>query len=293
MKKTPTPVSSKTLGYVELTKPRITWMILVSTALGFCLGSASTFEIDILIWTLIGSGLVSSGAGALNHFAEQDSDSLMERTRFRPIQIGIIPPYHVMYFGLFLILSGLATLYFFVNTIVAILALITAILYLFIYTPLKKVTWLNTTIGAIPGALPPVGGWVAASGRLDPESWILFFILFFWQHPHFFAIALMFKDDYRKADFQMLPSIEETSSRTNRQIIWHLFLLIPVSLIPFYIGLLGKIYFVGAIVLGVAYLISGLLMIKSYTIENAKTLLRVSVIYLPILFLIIIFDIIS
>ena len=134
---------------------------------------------------------------------------------------------------------------------------------------------------------------MAASGRLDPESWILFFILFFWQHPHFFAIALMFKDDYRKADFQMLPSIEETSSRTNRQIIWHLFLLIPVSLIPFYIGLLGKIYFVGAIVLGVAYLISGLLMIKSYTIENAKTLLRVSVIYLPILFLIIIFDIIS
>ena len=293
MKTLSTPAKSKGLAYLELTKPRITWMILVSTALGFFLGSKTSFDIDLLVWTLFGSGLVSSGAGALNHFAEEDSDRLMERTRFRPIQTGIISSQDVMYFGIVLILFGTAVLYFFVNLIVTALALITALLYLFIYPPLKKVTWLNTTVGAIPGALPPVGGWASASGRLDPESWILFFILFFWQHPHFFAIALMYRDDYKKANLQMLPSIEETSSRTNRQIIWHLFLLIPVSLIPFYIGLLGQMYLIGAVTLGVIYLLSGLLMIKSYTLKNARTLLRVSVIYLPVLFLIIIFDIFS
>tara|TARA_A100001011_G_scaffold398203_1_gene501764 strand:- start:402 stop:1289 length:888 start_codon:yes stop_codon:yes gene_type:complete len=287
------PEKSKGLAYIELTKPRITWMILVSTALGFFLGSKFNFDFNRFFWTLIGSGLVSSGSGALNHFAEEDSDRLMERTRSRPIQTGIISSDHVMYFGTVLILLGTAILYFFVNPIVTVLALMTSLLYLFIYTPLKKITWLNTTIGAIPGALPPVGGWVAGSGRLDPESWILFFILFFWQHPHFFAIALMYRDDYKKANLQMLPSIEETSSRTNRQIVWHLFLLIPVSLIPFYIGLLGKIYLVGAAILGLIYLASGLLMIKSYSLKSAKTLLRVSVVYLPVLFLIIIFDILS
>lgn len=287
------PKKSKGLAYIELTKPRITWMILVSTALGFFLGSKFSFDFNIFFWTLFGSGLVSSGSGALNHFAEEDSDRLMERTRSRPIQTGIISSDHVRYFGMVLILSGTAILYFFVNPIVTVLALMTSLLYLFIYTPLKKITWLNTTIGAIPGALPPVGGWVAGSGRLDPESWILFFILFFWQHPHFFAIALMYRDDYKKANLQMLPSIEETSSRTNRQIVWHLFLLIPVSLIPFYIGLLGEIYLVGAAILGLIYLASGLLMIKSYTLKSARTLLRVSVVYLPVLFLIIIFDILS
>ena len=136
---------------------------------------------------MFGSGLVSSGAGALNHFAEKDSDSLMERTRLRPIQTGVISSENVRYFGIALIIFGTLILYFFVNPVVTVLALVTTLLYLFIYTPLKKITWLNTTIGAIPGALPPVGGWAAASGRLDPESWVLFFILFFWQHPHFFC----------------------------------------------------------------------------------------------------------
>ncbi len=293
MKTLSMPAKTKSLAYLELTKPRITWMILVSTALGFFLGSKPSFDIGMLFWTLFGSGLVSAGAGALNHFAEEDSDRLMERTRFRPIHTGIICSEDVMYFGIALILLGTILLYFFVNIIVTTLALVTALLYLFIYTPLKKITWLNTTIGAIPGALPPVGGWAAASGRLDPESWILFFILFFWQHPHFFAIALMYRDDYKKANLQMLPSIEETSSRTNRQIVWHLFLLIPASLIPFYIGLLGEMYLFGAAILGLIYLLSGLLMIKSYTLKSARTLLRVSVIYLPALFLIIIFDIFS
>ena len=287
------PEKSKSLAYLELTKPRITWMILVATALGFFLGSNGSVHVDTFLSTLFGSGLVSSGAGALNHFAEKDSDSLMERTRLRPIQTGVISSENVRYFGIALIIFGTLILYFFVNPVVTVLALVTTLLYLFIYTPLKKITWLNTTIGAIPGALPPVGGWAAASGRLDPESWVLFFILFFWQHPHFFAIALMYRDDYKRANLQMLPSIEKTSSRTNRQIVWHLFLLLPVSLIPFYIGLLGQMYLIGAVVLGLIYLLSGLQMIKSYTLKSARTLLRVSIIYLPVLFLIIIFDIFS
>lgn len=287
------PEKSKSLAYLELTKPRITWMILVATALGFFLGSKGSVDFDTFLSTLFGSGLVSSGAGALNHFAEKDSDSLMKRTRLRPIQTGVVSSENVRYFGIALIIFGTLILYFFVNPVVTVLALVTTLLYLFIYTPLKKITWLNTTIGAIPGALPPVGGWAAASGRLDPESWVLFFILFFWQHPHFFAIALMYRDDYKRANLQMLPSIEKTSSRTKRQIVWHLFLLLPVSLIPFYIGLLGPMYLIGAVVLGLIYLLSGLQMIKSYTLKSARTLLRVSIIYLPVLFLIIIFDIFS
>ena len=166
-------------------------------------------------------------------------------------------------------------------------------MYLFIYTPLKKLTWLNTSVGAIPGSLPPIGGWVAVTGRLDPEAWILFAILFFWQHPHFYAIALMFKDDYKKAGLKMLPVMEPDGSRTNRQIIWHSFLLIPVSVMPVYIGILGMIYFWSAIILGVGYLISGFILAKQYSFDNARFVLRVSVFYLPILFFSIMIDKIS
>ena len=175
MKTLSMPAKTKSLAYLELTKPRITWMILVSTALGFFLGSKPSFDIGMLFWTLFGSGLVSAGAGALNHFAEEDSDRLMERTRFRPIHTGIICSEDVMYFGIALILLGTILLYFFVNIIVTTLALVTALLYLFIYTPLKKITWLNTTIGAIPGALPPVGGWAALSQAKSPSSSGFFF----------------------------------------------------------------------------------------------------------------------
>ena len=290
MRREPKKAESLMEAYYELTKPSITFMILISTALGYYMGGNGIANYIHFFYTILGSCLISSGSGALNHFAEADSDKVMRRTNLRPIPAGLISAENAMLFGIALILSGSAILYWIINPLTCLLALITSLMYLFIYTPLKKLTWLNTSVGAIPGSIPPIGGWVAATGRLDPEAWILFAILFFWQHPHFYAIALMFKDDYKKAGLKMLPVMEPDGSRTNRQIIWHSFLLIPVSVVPVYIGILGMIYFWSAIILGVGYLISGFILAKQYSVDNARFVLRVSVFYLPILFLTIIID---
>ena len=290
MRREPQKASSIKEAYYELTKPSITFMILVSTALGYFMGGNGISNYQHFILTLLGSCLISSGSGALNHFAESESDKIMYRTNLRPIPAGIILPENAMIFGVSLIFIGSGILYFFINTLTCVLALITALMYLFIYTPLKKLTWLNTPIGAIPGAIPPIGGWVAATGSLDPEAWILFAILFLWQHPHFYAIALMFKDDYKKAGLKMLPVVEPNGSRTNRQIIWHALLLIPVSVMPVYINLLGMIYFWAALILGIGYLLSGFILAKQYSVNNARLVLKVSVFYLPILFLTIMVD---
>ena len=290
MRREPKKAESLIEAYYELMKPSITFMILISTTLGYYMGGNGIANYIHFFFTIFGSCLISSGSGALNHFAEADSDKIMRRTNLRPIPAGLISAENAMLFGIALILSGSAILYWIINPLTCLLALITSLMYLFIYTPLKKLTWLNTSVGAIPGSIPPIGGWVAATGRLDPEAWILFAILFFWQHPHFYAIALMFKDDYKKAGLKMLPVTEPDGSRTNRQIIWHSFLLIPVSVVPVYIGILGMIYFWSAIILGVGYLISGFILAKQYSVDNARFVLRVSVFYLPILFLTIIID---
>ena len=290
MRREPKKAESLMEAYYELTKPSITFMILISTALGYYMGGNGIANYIHFFYTILGSCLISSGSGALNHFAEADSDKIMRRTNLRPIPAGLISAENAMLFGIALILSGSAILYWIINPLTCLLALITSLMYLFIYTPLKKLTWLNTSVGAIPGSIPPIGGWVAATGRLDPEAWILFAILFFWQHPHFYAIALMFKDDYKKAGLKMLPVTEPDGSRTNRQIIWHSFLLIPVSVVPVYVGILGMIYFWSAIILGVGYLLSGFILAKQYSVNNARFVLRVSVFYLPILFLTIMID---
>ena len=268
MKRIPKKASSLQEAYFELTKPSITFLILISTALGYYLGGDGITDHVKFLLTLVGSCLVSSGAGALNHFAEMESDWLMERTKKRPLPTGIIDPHHARSFGLFLTFFGTGILYFYINALTSVLALITTLLYLFVYTPLKKLTWLNTSIGAIPGSIPPLGGWVAATGSLDPEAWVLFAILFLWQHPHFYAIALMYREDYEKADLKMLPVVEPDGKRTNRQIIWHSTLLIPVSLVPVYMNTLGMIYFYGALVLGIGYLLSGFLLLYLDSLLN-------------------------
>ena len=290
MRREPKKASSIKEAYYELTKPSITFMILISTALGYFIGGNGISDYQHFILTLLGSCMISSGAGALNHFAESESDKVMYRTSLRPIPAGIISSKNAMIFGVALVLIGSGLLYSFINPLTCVLALITALMYLFVYTPLKKLTWLNTSIGAIPGSLPPIGGWVAATGSLDPEAWILFAILFLWQHPHFYAIALMFKDDYKKAGLKMLPVEEPDGARTNRQIIWHALLLIPVSVMPVYINLLGMIYFWAALFLGIGYLFSGFILAKQYSVNNARLVLKVSVFYLPILFLTIMVD---
>ena len=278
MKRKPLPAKNQFSAFVELTKPRITFLILVSTALGYYLGNQSEMDITMFIQTMVGTLLLSGGAGTINHFVEKDLDKLMDRTQARPIPAGIISSKNALIFGLCLSIIGLIILIIFVNQLTAALGLITVLLYIFVYTPLKKITWLNTTIGAIPGAMPALGGWAASANELNPNAWILFSILFLWQHPHFYAIALMCKEDYKKAGFQMLPVIENESNRTNRQILWHAFLLIPVSLFFVVTGILGEIYFWGASALGFGYLISRIPLLKDTTVDNAKLLLKTSVI---------------
>ena len=290
MKRRPLPAKNIYAAFVELTKPRITFLILVSTALGYYLGDTGQFKLFNFLITIIGTTMLAGGAGAINHYIEKDLDALMDRTKSRPIPAGLISGETALYFGIIQAVLGFVFLWVFVNVLTALLGLLTIALYIFVYTPLKMITWLNTTIGAVPGALPALGGWAASANELNPNAWILFAILFLWQHPHFYAIALMCKEDYKKAGFKMLPVIEEDSNRTNRQIIWHAFLLIPVSLFFVVTGVLGSIYFWGAAILGVVYLLSGIPLLRESSVKNAKLLLRTSVLYLPLLLVIILID---
>jgi protoheme IX farnesyltransferase len=290
MKRKPLPAKSKAAAFIELTKPRITILILISTALGYYLAESEMINYLNFFYTILGTAILSGGAGTINHCIEKDLDMLMDRTKSRPIPAGLISINTALNFGLAQSIIGFAILWVLVNQLTAILGLATIVLYLFVYTPLKKITWLNTTVGAIPGAMPALGGWAASANQLSPNAWILFAILFLWQHPHFYAIAIMCKDDYERAGFKMLPVIEKENHRTNRQIIWHAFLLIPVSLYFVVTGALGIFYFWGALLLGIVYLASGIPLLKESSIKNAKLLLRTSVVYLPLLFIIILID---
>ena len=290
MNRKPAPAKTRLGAFFELTKPRITTLILVSTALGYYLGNLGNANTFNFFLTMIGTALLSGGAGAINHYVERDLDKLMDRTKSRPIPSGLMHARTALYFGLIQSVFGLIILFTMVNQLTAILGLLTILLYIFVYTPLKRMTWLNTTIGAIPGAMPALGGWAASANELSPNAWILFSILFLWQHPHFYAIALMCKRDYAKAGFKMLPVIEEENIRTNRQILWHAFLLIPVSLFFVVTGILGNFYFWGALILGIVYFASGIPLLKNTTTHNAKLLLKTSVIYLPTLLIIIFID---
>ena len=277
-------------GYVDLTKPSILVMVLITTLLGYYLGNDGISSWLNLFWTLLGTGLSAGGAGALNQYLEREQDKRMERTRTRPLPTGLIQPLDALLFGLILVLIGSILLVWKVNLLTGFLSLMTAFLYVLIYTPMKKLTWLNTSLGSIPGALPPMGGWTAATGSIDSGAWILFAILYLWQHPHFFAIAWMCKNDYKKAGFKMLPVVEPNGSRTIRQIFWHLSLMIPVSLLPFISGMMGTVYLAGASLLTLGYFCSAIPMLRLKSKENASKILKASVFYLPLLFVIIIID---
>lgn len=277
-------------GYLELTKPNILPLVLVATFLGYYLGSMGKGSWITLIITLIGTSLTAGGSGALNHYLERDWDKLMERTRNRPLPSGLIAPQNALHFGIILVLLGSLLLVWRVNTITGFLSLLTAFLYVLVYTPLKRITWLNTSIGAIPGALPIIGGWTAATGEVETGAWILFAIMYFWQHPHFYAIAWMCKDDYARAGFQMLPVIDPSGRRTILQIFWHLLLMIPVTLLPFLDGMLGGVYAVGVFILSVGFIISAFPLARTRSKKGALLLLKSSVFYLPALLLLIIID---
>ncbi len=278
-------------GYIELSKPRILTLILVTTALGFFLGGKGIHDWVLLATTLLGAAFVCAGASALNHYLERDVDCRMARTRNRPIPSGLISPPNALSYGILTILGGVVLLACRVNLLTAFLSLLTAFLYVLVYTPMKKISWLNTSIGAIPGAIPPMGGWAAASGNLDWGAWILFGILFLWQHPHFYAIAWMFKDDYREAGFKMLPVVYPDGMSTFRQINIFSLVLIPVSLLPTVIGMSGKIYFFGALILGVILWGIGRSLSRYRSFQAARQLLQASVAYLPLLLFLIILDV--
>ncbi|MBD06951.1 MAG: protoheme IX farnesyltransferase [Gemmatimonadetes bacterium] len=277
--------------YIELTKPRITTMVVVMAALGFFLGAHGNVSLVPMLWTLLGTAMVSAGSAALNHYLERDVDALMHRTKARPLPSGELTSAATLSFGFGLILVGQILLVVLVNLLTAWLALLTAFLYVVIYTPMKRMTWLNTSLGAIPGALPPVGGWVAASGEIELGAWALFAILFTWQHPHFYSIAWIFRDDYRRAGFRMLPCVEsEGYPRTCRQIIGFSVLLLAASMLPAFLGISGTVYIVGATALGLGMLGASVSLVTQRDHLQARRLLRTSVIYLPLLFLLTVID---
>ena len=265
--------------FAELTKPRITLMVLITTLVGFYMGSRDGVNYLLLLHTIIGTGLVASGASALNQYFERDLDARMVRTRNRPLPGGRLVPGEALIFSSIISAAGALYLTFFVNTLTGALGAATLAGYILIYTPLKTRTTLCTLIGAFPGAAPPVMGWTAARGEVDAVALSLFSILFLWQMPHFFAIAWIFTEDYARAGFSMHTSGE----RTGRQIIFYCCILIPVSVLPTFFGLTGTVYLLGAILLGFIYLGYGFAVALFRSNTHAHRLLRVSVLYLPVL----------
>ena len=276
--------------FFELSKPNILSLVLVATFLGYYLGNLGVGSIEILFYTLLGTSMTASGSGALNHYLERDADAYMTRTKNRPLPAKLISPIKVLIFGICMVVIGTVLLLVKVNMLTGFLALLTAFLYTLVYTPLKSITWLNTSIGSIPGALPIVGGWTAAKGEIETMAWVLFGIMYLWQHPHFYAIAWICKEDYSKANYKMLPVIDSTGNRTIRQIFWHLILMIPISLLPVFLGSMGIFYLLGVTIITCAFFISAIPLAKNQTIKSALILLKASVFYLPALLIIIIID---
>jgi protoheme IX farnesyltransferase len=265
-------------------------MVVLMTAAGYFLGVQTIEPLWTFFMTLVGTAVSSAGAAALNNYLERDCDLEMNRTKTRPIPQGIVSPEEALTYGWGMALLGVAILTWQVNLLTGFLSLLTTFLYVVVYTPLKRITWWNTVVGAIPGALPPMGGWAAATGEVGLGAWIVFFILFVWQHPHFYAIAWMYREDYARGGFKMLPVVYPDGVRTFRQIIGFSILLIPVSLLPYFCHMAGLVYAVGMFALGVGMLAIGVKAWRSHSVSDARALLQASVIYLPLFFALILCD---
>ena len=292
--------------FVELTKPRITLMVLITTVVGFYLGSAGELKPStiyasfghpdrvavlvsrflLLLNTILGTGLVAAGASALNQYTERDLDSRMVRTRSRPLPDGRVLPMEALAFSLAISVTGVLYLTFFVNGLTGLLGALTLTAYIFVYTPLKTRTTLCTLIGAFPGAAPPLMGWTAARGEIDAVALSIFSILFLWQMPHFFAIAWVYTEDYARGGFV----VHSRGVNTGRQIILYCCVLIPVSLLPTLFGVTGTLYFLGAMVLGFIYLGYGFAVALFRSNTHARRLLRISILYLPALLILMMID---
>lgn len=278
--------------YIQLCKPGIVRMVGVTAAFSFLLASPVKSWADglTLVLALIGIMASAAGSAALNNVIEKDLDARMERTRNRALPRGEIPSDHALAFGIVLTLGGTILLLLTVNLLSAFLVLATAFLYVLIYTPLKTRTWLNTTIGAVPGAMPTLCGWAAATDSLDFGAWVMFAILFAWQHPHFYAIAWLYKDDYEKAGYKMLSVVDKEGTRLFVQVILFTLLLAAVSVIPAFADMAGPVYLVGAVLLAAHVLRAAWIFIRRHTRADARRLLLSTIFYLPALLVVILAD---
>jgi protoheme IX farnesyltransferase len=277
-------LAGRAAAYFSLTKPRLVLLVLATVAAGFFLGlrwESRPLAIMTLAATLAGTALVAGGAGALNQWLERDRDAGMRRTANRALPGGRIAPNEALLFGGLVVASGTLVLLLGAGYLAASVAFLTFVLYVFIYTPLKTRTTLNTTVGAIPGALPPLIGWAAAAGRLGPEAWSLFLIVFLWQFPHFLAIAWIYREDYRRAGFRMLTTQDARGRRTGCQAFSYALVLVPAGVLPAIIGLAGPVYSVGALLMGLIYLADAARFWLNSTDARARRLLYSSFLYLP------------
>jgi len=269
--------------FVELVKARLTLLVLLTTAVGFYLGAEGPINFVALLHTVFGTAAAAAGAAALNQWWEHKLDALMQRTRSRPVPAGRMRPRDAGILGSALSIFGVAYLAFVCNSLSAVLAAITIIIYIFAYTPLKRVSTFNTALGAVPGALPPMIGWAAARGTLNAGAWMLFAILFFWQLPHFFAIAWMYRDDYARAGFQMISSDDHTGERSASQSVFFCMLLFVVAGLPAFLGIATVFYLLAELILGGVFIAAAMRFLKTRTPSDARRLFITSIIYLPLL----------
>jgi heme o synthase len=276
--------------YLELTKPRITLMVMLTTMVGFVMGSATRVSVPGLLAVLVGTGLVAAGASTLNMLLERRTDALMLRTRNRPLPAGRLRPADVLAWGFVLTGLGVFVLGWRAGTLATGVALMTWLSYLLLYTPLKPRTSLSTVVGALPGALPPVIGWAAARGSLDPGAFVLFAILFLWQIPHFLAIAWIYREDYARGGLPMLPVLDPEGKVTGRQAVANSLALMLVSLTPRAAGMAGTTYLVGAVVLGLGFTAIAFRAAALRTDRAARALFIASIVYLAVLCALLIAD---
>jgi protoheme IX farnesyltransferase len=283
-------LSTKASAYVALTKPDVSFLVLMTTAAGYCMGTRGALDWLHLTQTVFATLLIAAGTAALNHYIERDSDRFMRRTASRPLPSGQLQPRKALWFGVGLSVAGAVDLYFTAGFLASGLGILTCVSYLLAYTPLKKRTVWATFVGAFPGAIPPMIGWAAATGSLDRGAWLLFGIVFLWQFPHFYSIAWMYREDYARAGILMLPVVDRAGTRTFRQIISFAIALVGVSLLPALMGLAGGRYFFGALVVSTALVQVCLWAASSKTNVRAKWLMHATVLHIPILLGLMIYD---
>jgi protoheme IX farnesyltransferase len=277
-------------AYVALTKPDVSFLVLMTTAAGFYMGVRGPVDWLKLVHTVFGTLLIAAGTAALNHYIERESDRQMRRTASRPLPSGLLLPAEALWFGVALAIAGAADLLLVGGWMTSLLGAVTCLSYLLAYTPLKKRTVWATFVGAFPGAVPPMIGWAAASGHVDKGAWLLFLILFFWQFPHFHAISWMYREDYARAGIQMLPVVDRDGTRTFRQIIITAAMLVGVSVLPSVLGLAGVLYFFGALVLSTALVQVCLWAAAEKSNVRAKWLMHATVIHIPVLLALMVYD---